>query len=312
MSEMILTVNVADDRDKLYEWQSSYKIGKRWESDVLFSVAIDTCGLMIAQVQQFFDVIGIRQPSRTTLFNNQLNLLVPVVAKVTKDELNQVVKMVNKLPSVKIQFDEQHSRPQKSAASIGAAPFVSASALTQDGFVLAVAHEDASKDKLLKGGMVKRSQTALFTTLKKVVKKPIVDIVSDACSSAHTTIKEVFSRSIHESARLSYDLWHELKGYDAELRSLYCTRMKKYSREFKYPQLRDFFETIDHETNTFKMSAAKLKSWWINLAKQVAETPLNDEQRIAGFEYLWRQTAQHYSYKYGLNGDDKVLSSLLF
>jgi len=31
----------------LYEWYSSYKVGGLWESDLLLSGAIDTCGLMV-------------------------------------------------------------------------------------------------------------------------------------------------------------------------------------------------------------------------------------------------------------------------
>jgi len=41
----------------------------------------------------------------------------------------------------------------------------------------------------------------------------------------------------------------------------------------------------------------------LNIAKQVAELKvLNDEQKVAAFEYMWRGTARHYS----LTGEDRV------
>jgi hypothetical protein len=276
----------------LYEWYSSYKVGARWESDLLLSTAIDTCGLMVTQAQQFLGELGVPLASRQTLFKTQRDIIAPVVEKLAKAELTAVVRETNAKPSAKVQIDEQHSRPQKSAATIGAAPFVTATAINDAELIVAIAHEDAAQNK---GGAVKRVQRALFGKLK-TLKSPISDLVTDACSSAHTTMQEVFAGSIHAKCYQSYDLWHFLRDFLAEILALVSTRTKKFARTFKYTQLRALY---DEGTIT----ANKLKSWWINIAKQVAELKvLNDEQKIVAFEYMWRGAARHY----GLTGEDRA------
>lgn len=276
----------------LYEWHSSYRVGSRWESDLLLSVAIDTCGLMIKQTQQFLAQLGIPHASRQTLFKTQREVIAPVVERLVEEELSAVVRETNAKASAKVQIDEQHSRPQKSAATIGAAPFVTATAINEEELVVAVAHEDATGNKK---GAVKRVQRALFVMLASLT-TVLNDCVTDACSSAHTTMQEVFSGTIHEGCYQNYDLWHFLKGFLSEIVALVCTRTAKYARTFKYPQLRKLY-------NDGKITSNKLKSWWINISTQVANlTTLNDDQKVAAFEYMWRGAARHY----GLTGADKI------
>lgn len=131
----------------LYEWNSSYKVGSRWESDLLLSSAIDTCGLMFAQTEQFLAQLGIPHASRQTLFKTQRKVIAPVVVKLGGEELAAVVHQTNAKASAKVQIDEQHSRPQKSAATIGAAPFVTATAINDDELIVSVTHEDATDNK---------------------------------------------------------------------------------------------------------------------------------------------------------------------
>lgn len=123
MTRVSLTVADPDAVLALYEWYSSYKVGARWESDLLLSTAIDTCGLMVTQARQFLGELGVPLASRQTLFKTQRDIIAPVVEKLAKAELAAVVRETNAKPSTKVQIDEQHSRPQKSAATIGAAPF---------------------------------------------------------------------------------------------------------------------------------------------------------------------------------------------
>jgi hypothetical protein len=291
-----LTVDDPVDSLTLYEWYSSYRAGARWESDLLLSVAIDTCGLMVTQTQQFLDSFGIPHPSATTLYKTQQNVIAPVVQQLVNDDLAAVRAEMNAKPVAKVQIDEQHSRPQKSAATIGAAPFVTATAINDDGLICAVAHEDATANK---GGAVKRVQTALFQMLALCVLVPIVDCCTDACSSAGTTMAEAFTGTIHAACHHSYDLWHFLKDFLSEITSLMATRTQKYARTFKYTQLRELYDKGDITVN-------KLKSWWINISHQVAELrTLNDEQKIAAFEFMWRGMPK---FKYKLTGPDKVYS----
>src|SRR5215207_2346852 len=217
VTHISLTVTDSEAILALYEWYSSYRIGWRWESDLLLSVAIDTCGLMIAQAQQFLSVLGTPHASRQTLFKTQRKVIAPVVDKLADAELAAVVQETNAKTSAKIQIDEQHSRPQKSAATLGAAPFVTATAITDDELIVAVAHEDATGNK---GGAVKRVQRALFDKLRADLTSPLSDCVTDACSSAHTTMQEVFAGSIHANCYQSYDLWHFLKEFFAEISAL--------------------------------------------------------------------------------------------
>jgi hypothetical protein len=276
----------------LYEWYSSYKIGARWESDLLLSTAIDTCGLMVTQAQQFLGELGVPLASRQTLVKTQRDIIAPVVEKLAAEELAAVVRETNAKPSAKVQIDEQHSRPQKSAATIGAAPFVTATAINDDELIVAIAHEDAAENK---GGAVKRVQRALFDKLK-ALKSPLSDCVTDACSSAHTTMQEVFAGSIHADCYQSHDLWHFLKDFLSEISALVSTRTAKYARTFKYLQLRALYDEG-------KITVNKLKSWWYNLSTKVAEmTELNDDQKVAYFEEKWRGAADHY----GLTGTDKA------
>jgi hypothetical protein len=289
-----VSLTVPDEKDvlALYEWYSSYNVGARWESDLLLSTAIDTCGLMITQAQQFLGELGVPHASRQTLFKTQRVVIAPVVENLAKAELAAVVRETNAKPSSKVQIDEQHSRPQKSAATIGAAPFVTATAINDDELIVAIAHEDAAENK---GGAVKRVQRVLFGKLKALT-SPISDLVTDACSSAHTTMLEVFAGSIHANCYQSYDLWHFLRDFLAEILALVSTRTARYARTFKYLQLRALY---DEGTIT----ANKLKSWWINIAKQVAElTTLSNDQKIAAFEFMWRGSARYY----GLTGADRV------
>jgi hypothetical protein len=251
---------------------------------------------MITQTQQFLGHLGVPHASRQTLFKVQRDLIAPVVDELAEAELAEVLRESNSKDAAKVQMDEQHSRPQKSAATIGAAPFVTATAINDDELIIAIAHEDASNNK---GGAVKRVQRAVFEKLNKGLTVPLSDVVTDSCSSAHTTMKEVFDGSIHETAYLSHDLWHETKSYEPELSSLRSTRTAKYARAYKYPMLLKLFEEG-------KMSANKLKSWWVNLSTLVAQlTTLSDQQKIAAFEYMWRGSGDHYARKYGLMGADK-------
>jgi hypothetical protein len=206
---------------------------------------------------------------------------------------------MNAKPVAKVQIDEQHSRPQKSAATIGAAPFVTATAINDDDLVCAVAHEDATGNK---GGAVKRVQVALFQLLALLVLVPIVDCCTDACSSVATTMAEEFAGTIHAACHHSYDLWHFLKDFLSEITALVATRPQKYARTFKYTQLRELYDKEEITVN-------KLKSWWINLSHQVAElTTLSDEQKIAAFEFMWRGMSK---FKFKLTGPDKVCSFLI-
>ncbi len=63
-----VSLTVADEKDvlALYEWYSSYRIGPRWESDLLLSTGIDTFGLLVTQTMQFLDTLGIPHASRQT------------------------------------------------------------------------------------------------------------------------------------------------------------------------------------------------------------------------------------------------------
>jgi hypothetical protein len=289
-----LSLTVADPVEALalYEWNSSYQVGERWESDLLLSSAIDTCGLMMTQALQFLGELGVPHASRQTLFKTQRKIIAPVVDKLAAAELAAVVQETNAKRSAKIQIDEQHSRPQKSAVTLGAAPFVTATAINDDELIVAIAHEDATDNK---GGAVKRVQRSLFDNLKTLT-APISDCVTDACSSAHTTMQEVFDGSIHANCYQSYDLWHFLRDFLAEISALVSTRTAKYARTFKYLQLRALYDEG-------KITANKLKSWWINISKQVAElTTLSNDQKVAAFEYMWRGAGRHY----GLTGVDKV------
>jgi hypothetical protein len=288
-----LTVEEAEQRQALYEWYSSYRVGARWESDLLLSVAIDSCGLTVTQTTQLLEMLGIPHPSERTLYKTQQNVVAPVVDKLAKEDLAAVVAEMNAKPEAQVQIDEQHSRPQKSAATIGAAPFVTATSINGDGLICAVAHEDATDNK---GGAVKRVQLALFQMLLLVLMVPLVDVCTDACSSAATTMAEVFANSIHASCHHSYDLWHFLKDFLSEITALVSTRTAKYARTFKYMQLRELY---DGGT----LSVNKLKSWWINISRQVAElTTLSDDQKVAAMEFMWRGAGKHY----GLTGLDKV------
>jgi hypothetical protein len=277
-----------------YQWYSSFKVGARWESDLLLSAAIDSCGLMVTQTQQFLGMLGVPHPSATTLYKTQQEVIAPVVDKLAKEDLAAVVAAMNAKPVAKVQIDEQHSRPQKSATTIGAAPFVTATAINDDELICAVAHENATDNK---GGAVKRVQRALFEMLLLLLMVPLVDVCTDACSSAATTMAEVFINSIHASCHHSYDLWHFLKDFLSEITALVSTRTAKYARTFKYMQLRELYDGG-------KLSVNKLKSWWINISRQVAELKtLSDEQKVAAMEFMWRGAAKHY----GLTGPDKVL-----
>jgi hypothetical protein len=292
VTKVSLTVADPDAVLALYEWYSSYRVGSRWESDLLLSTAIDTCGLMLTQAQQFLGELGVPHASRQSLFKTQRDIIAPVVDKLAAAELAAVVQETNAKPSAKVQIDEQHSRPQKSAVTLGAAPFVTATAINDDELIVAIAHEDATDNK---GGAVKRVQRALFDKLKDLT-APLSDCVTDACSSAHTTMHEVFAGSIHANCYQSHDLWHFLKDFLSEISALVSTRTAKYARTFKYLQLRALYDEG-------KITVNKLKSWWYNLATKVAEmTELNDDEKVAYFEAKWRGAAEHY----GLTGDDKA------
>ncbi len=134
MTKVSLTVADPEAVMALYEWYSSYKVGSRWESDLLLSTAIDTCGLMVTQAQQFLGELGVPHASRQTLIKTQRDVIAPVVEKLAQAELATVVRETNAKAGVKVQIDEQHSRPQKSAATIGAAPFVTATAIMRAPF----------------------------------------------------------------------------------------------------------------------------------------------------------------------------------
>ena len=111
VTQVSLTVVEPLDVLVLYEWHSSSKVGKRWESNLLLSTAIDTCGLMLTQAQQFLGQLGVPHPSRQALFKAQRKIIIPVVNKLAASELAAVVKETNAKPSAKVQIDEQHSRP---------------------------------------------------------------------------------------------------------------------------------------------------------------------------------------------------------
>lgn len=111
VTQVSLTVVEPLDVLVLYEWHSSSKVGKRWESNLLLSTAIDTCGLMLTQAQQFLGQLGVPHPSRQALFKTQRKIIIPVVNKLAALELAAVVQETNAKPSAKVQIDEQHSRP---------------------------------------------------------------------------------------------------------------------------------------------------------------------------------------------------------
>ncbi len=222
--------------------------------------------------------------------------------KMAAAELATVVKETNAKDHVKIQTDEQHSRNYTNVATIGLAPFVTATALQQDGLITAVAHEDASdKNKTRGNGAVKRAQTQLFETLARKFTTPITDVVTDACSTADVVMRQAFEKYLlHKKAYHSHDLWHALKEFLDELNKLKDTRVAKWAREFKYLQLRKFMEEGTITVN-------KIKSWWVNVMAQIAKMDASDAEKIAEFERKWRGMSTHY----GVTGDDKVPFSFL-
>jgi hypothetical protein len=296
----VTTVNfsVEDSVDvlALYEWYSSYQVGARWESDLLLSVGIDTCGLLVTQTMQFLDTLGIPHASRQTLTKTQKKVIAPIVNKLADADLAYVTNYTNTKDHVQIQTDEQHSRNYTNVATIGLAPFVSATALQQDGLITAIAHEDASDKTKTRGtGAVKRAQITLFSTLAKLFTSPITDVVTDACSTGDMVMRETFEKyPQHKNAYHSHDLWHALKEFEDELNAVKNTRPAKWAREFKYLQLRKFFEDGTITIN-------KLKSWWVNVMAQIAKMDASDGDKIAEFEQRWRGMSTHY----GLTGVDK-------
>jgi len=295
----MISLTVPDKKDvlALYEWYSSYRVGARWESDLLLSIGIDTCGLLVTQTMQFLDTLGIPYASRQTLTKTQKEVIAPVVNKMAAAELASVVKETNDKDHVKIQTDEQHSRNYTNVATIGLAPFVTATALQQDGLITAVAHEDASdKDKTRGTGAVKRAQVTLFSSLAKLFTTPITDVVTDACSTGDVVMRGAFEKyPLHKDAYHSHDLWHALKEFLDELNKLKDTRVAKYAREFKFLQLRKFMEDGTITVN-------KIKSWWVNVMSQIAKMDASDAEKVAEFERRWRGMSTHY----GLTGDDKI------
>lgn len=298
-----ISLTVPDEKDvlALYEWYSSYRVGARWESDLLLSIGIDTCGLLVTQTMQFLDTLGIPHASRQTLTKTQKNVIAPVVNNLAAAELASVVKETNAKDHVKIQTDEQFSRNYTNVATIGLAPFVSATALQQDGLITAVVHEDASDESKTRGtGAVKRAQITLFSSLAQLFTSPITDVVTDACSTGDMVMREAFEKYLqHKNAYHSHDLWHALKEFLDELNKLKDTRVAKWARDFKYLQLRKLMEDGTITVN-------KIKSWWVNVMAQISKMDASDAEKIAEFERRWRGMSTHY----GLTGDDKVRSSI--
>jgi len=236
-SVICITFQLADNTTHV--WYSSMKTKKitkkfsqaAFDLNVRIPMVATLAGGRPRTIKRFLQLLQIPLGADSSWRYHVQNRLHPVVSKAWEVECAHVMDEMNTQPSVNLQEDEQHSRPQRNG-SLGHAPFVTVTVIWgQRKLICALKHVNRILTFSSSAAACLLGRQQAFCYISQNLAARVAGIVTDACTGAGTSVRQ-YLKVTWPNICHSHDLWHKTRKWVIGLASFCCQKPFPHARTF--------------------------------------------------------------------------------
>lgn len=245
----------------------------------MLPLAANLVGGKPSTIYKFLELMNVRLRTPSVWRYIVKEYLNPVVAEEWKQERARVNCEMNSCLCIKLQEDEQHSRPQRNG-SLGHSPYVTVTVIwAAKKLVCALEHVNRSAKYISSAAACELGRAKAFCYIAQELSTNLLAIVTDACTSAGTSVKRYLISRWPQCSH-SHDLWHKTRKWTMGL-SDFCSKRP-------YPHARTYlYQHIYRSWSDGELLIGKLKRHFVFCAHMC------DDSR-GRFIQLFANAADHY------------------